>query len=162
MVVLLLARSISGALTVKAGCFTAYWNAVAFGKTFLKEMEVEPPAGMRKGPWASGGSARPMSGMRYCPPNAELSCSVALASPSWQGSKVTSTLRSEPPAPAGAALMDFAVWKSAQSVCAGETRDHGGRVTTAEPAPREEHDGPLALASPTHTTPLVSACPEWA
>ena len=72
-----------------------------------------------------GGRARPKRGMLYSPPSREESCSVALASPSWQGSKVTSMLTSEPPGLAGDTPMVF-VRKPAQLVCTGERRDHGG------------------------------------
>lgn len=99
---------------------------------------------------------------------------MALASPSWQGSKVTSTLSSEPLGLAGATLMVFSVWKSAQLVCTGEKRDQGGggsqklsQYLRKKPVVAYHHTGcgscpcPVTVY-PIHSIPLLNAhenCP---
>lgn len=83
------------------------------------------PALMLNGPWALGGRQIPINGNMYSPPMPEDRLSWPLTSPSWWGSKQTSTLVSDPAWKPGEAKTLLSTVKSRQSVCRREKTSKG-------------------------------------
>ena len=100
--------------------FTWKENAVVCRNTFLKGTVMLRPAMMLNGPWALGGRQIPRKGKMYSPPIPEDRLSWPLTSPSWWGSKQTSTLASDPTWKPGEAATLLSTMKSGQSVCRRE------------------------------------------
>lgn len=100
--------------------FTWKEKAVVSRNTFLKGIVMLRPALIQNGPWALGGRQIPCKGKMYSPPIPEDRLSWPLTSPSWWGSKQTSTLTSDPAWEPGEALTLLSTVKSGQSVCRRE------------------------------------------
>ena len=84
-----------------AGSAVKVKSALA-AKTFLNVMFAEAPPLIAIGPCGFGLSALPWSAHRNSPPSADETVSVSCASPSFDGSKVTSTATSAPSDPSAA------------------------------------------------------------
>ena len=112
-----LARIVSPVLTVNDGLST--WNeyVVVCAKIFLNGIWVVPAALTVNGPCGFGGRQWPTNGKTYSPPMDEATDSVALKSPSLDGSNVTSTFTSLPLEAAEAAFTERSTRKSEESVC---------------------------------------------
>lgn len=107
---------VSAPLTVKAGLSTWKEKVVVCWKTFLKEIGTLEPKLMVRGPWGLGRVQVPNRGKTYSPPKSEEMVSWLWMSPTWQGSKWTSTLISVPAWFPAAALMFFSTVKFGLSV----------------------------------------------
>lgn len=103
--------------------FTWKEKAVVCKNTFLKGMVMLWPALMLYGPWAFGGRQTPCKGKMYSPPFAEDSLSWPVTSPSWWGSKQTSTLASDPAWKPERALTLLPTRKSGWSVWRWDNKD---------------------------------------